>query len=673
MIGDPSELKSPNTVVLDKTHAIKYFGDWKMAMGQFLKLDNQTTLKIVGILEDQPENSDFPMKIGVSFITLIHNSDPNGSFYGFAKDAWGADLFNHQIYCLVQDPNNLKQISLSLKSYVKKYYGDLERMLNVKKTLFLQPLKDIHFDKRFGNFGDHTTSITILWTLSLIGIFILFMASINFINLSTAYALKRSKEVGIRKILGINRISLIIQILLETGLIVLFSEIISLVLIQILLPHLTQISGLPVQSSVFNAGSLIFMGSSILIITLLSGIYPALSVASFKPISALKNPSIHIRSKTGVSLRSVLVVLQFSISQVMVIGVLVAMIQMNKIRNADLGFNKEAVLIIPNESDATKSPKAIALKNELKSLPGVKEVSYMFDAPCSDNNWEQDFHFNHLEKSIGFNLYLKQGDADYFKTFGLKFIAGHPYQNSDTTREIVVNETLVHKLGIRDPQDILGKEIRFSDKWFPIVGVVKDFKSNSQREGIKPIALFASKNQCSKIGIKLYSNNLSGTLNSIQKIWENSFPDFVYQSSFLDENIANFYRQENQLETLLKIFAGIGILISCLGLYGLVSFMTLQKTKEVGIRKVLGASSLSIINLFSKEFTILILLSFVISAPIGYFFMHHWLLSFAFRITIGWEMYLSVLTISLILAWLTVGIKSFRTAIENPIKSLRTE
>jgi ABC-type antimicrobial peptide transport system permease subunit len=308
-------------------------------------------------------------------------------------------------------------------------------------------------------------------------------------------------------------------------------------------------------------------------------------------------------------------------------------------------------------------------------MPGVQSVSFSSDMPSSDNNWSTNFAFNH-KPDEKFSVYAKMADEDYFKTYGLQFVAGHGYEHSDTLKDIVINETLVKKLGLKDPNDAIGKEIKFGGskrQWKTIVGVVKDFKTNSLREETKPIFIATRRQFYSTTSVKIRSTNLARTKDAILKIWDKYNPEYAANSYFMDETINDFYKQENQLSLLYKIFAGIAIFISCLGLYGLVSFMAVQRTKEVGIRKVLGASIGNIVYLFSKEFTLLIIIAFTIAAPLAWYMMNSWLQNFHYRIQMSAGMFVLAVLISVVIAWITVGYKSLKAATANPVKSLRTE
>ncbi|MBC7828344.1 MAG: ABC transporter permease [Chitinophagaceae bacterium] len=664
LAGSPDVLSQPNTTVLTQKMAVKYFGDWKNAVGRFLMLDNDVTVKVEGIIQDSPLNSDFPLGI----ISSLETAKANASTYGYTSD-WGNTTSNFQLYMLLPDHVPVAKINAQFEHLSRVYYKDEKTS---KKISFLQPLSELHFDNRFGNFGDHTINRSTLWTLSLIGVFIVIMACINFINLSTAQAVGRSKEIGIRKVLGSDRLQLLGQVMGETFFIVFIALVLAIFVAALGMPYIKHIASIQERLSLLNWQTMYFMLGLIVVVTLFAGLYPALILSGFKPVLALKN-KITSATVGKTSLRKGLVVTQFAISQVLIIGTIVAISQMNYVHDADLGFNKEALFIINANADSVMQSRQGAFKQKLLQIPGVQSVSFSSDVPSSDNNWSGNFGFDH-KPDEKFNIFRKAGDEDYFKTYGLKIVAGRGFTKSDTANEIVINETLVRKLGIKNPNDVVGKEIRSGRSgWKTIVGVVKDFNTNSLREELKPLMLFARKDRYSVTGVKLRSANISKTQAAIETAWNQYFPEYAYTSSYMDENIARFYQQEDQLSLLYKIFAGIAIFISCLGLYGLVSFMSLQRTKEIGIRKVLGGTIGHILWIFGKEFFILLLVAFLIAAPVAWWIMNNWLQDFQFRIPISpWIFILSIL-ISIVVAAFTVGYRSIRAAIVNPIKSLRNE
>ena len=661
--GSPAVLAEPNTTVLTQRMAEKYFGNWKNAVGQYLKLDNSIVSKVAGILENSPANTDFPLDIVSSFETF-----KNSKLYGYTTD-WGATTSNFQLFMLLPPNVTAASVEQQLMSFSKKHYP---QNTNSIRTNFLQPLSEVHFDNRFPNFGDHITSKSTLLTLSLIGVFIIIMACINFINLSTAQAVGRSKEVGIRKVLGSNRKQLFWQILGETGIIVLIAVALAIGIAMLCMPFMKHVASIPEKLNLLNWQTAGFAAIIIVVVTVLSGFYPSFVVSKFNPSLALKN-KITSATVGGISLRRALVILQFAISQILIIGTIVAVSQMSFIQNADLGFNKDAILVLRSNSDSVIVNRQAALKQKLLQLPGIQSVSFSSDVPSSEDNWGTNFAYDH-KPDEDFTLYLKYADEDYFKTYGLQLVAGRSYDKSDTTNEVVVNETLLKKLNVKDPKDAVGKEIRRGRAaWKTIVGVVKDFKSNSLRDQLQPIMLGEFNRRYSTTGIKLKTSNLSQLQTVIQNAWNEVNPEYAYTSSFMDENINNFYRQEQQLSLLYKIFAGIAIFISCLGLYGLVSYMAAQRTKEVGIRKVLGASVANIIYLFSKEFTLLIIIAFAVAVPVAWYMMSNWLNNFVFRIHMGPGVFALGIVASVIVAWLTVGYKSVKAALSNPVKNLRSE
>jgi putative ABC transport system permease protein len=664
--GSPSVLAEPNMAVISKLTAIKYFGSWQNAVGKSLKMDNLITLKVAGVIQDSPSNSDFPLKVLVSYI----NWKQYPQNYGYLND-WHSVSSNHQVFILLPAMVNVKTINSQMQNFYQKHSGDKGPVRNIE---FLLPLSDMHFDTRFaGTFGDHLTSRATLNTLSFIAMLIILMASINFVNLSTAQSVSRSKEVGIRKVLGSTRPQLIAQIFGETAIIVLAAVVLSIIIARLGLPYLKNVATVPDDIALLNNGSILFLCGVTVAIIFLSGIYPALVVSGFKPVLALKN-KITAASIGGIPLRRGLVVAQFAISQLLIIGTIIAVKQMNFVNTADLGFNKDAILVIPGYTDSVSLTKMASFKQALLQNPAVKSVSFVSDVPSSESNMETNFYFDHSHADNGISINLKYGDEDYFKTFQLQFLAGKGYDAGDTARQVVVNETLLKKLGQPDAQKAIGKTLRLGGgKWLSIVGVVKDFKTNSLREETKPVVISPRKIYEAEVAVKMQTKDLASAVPAIQNLWQQTYPQYAYTGFFLDQNIAEFYKQENQLALAYKIFAMIAIFISCLGLYGLVSFMVVQRTKEVGVRKVLGASVANIVYLFSKEFMALIVISFLIAVPTGWYMMNGWLQHFAYRINLNIWVFVLAIALSVIIAWLTVGYKAVKAAIANPVKSLRSE
>jgi len=664
LAGNAALLAQPGQAVLTESVAVRYFGSWQGALGQTIKVDNHYLLKVAGILKNPPNNSDFPLRILASYKTFQTSNNRDYS------EEWHSITSNFQIYGLFPPGVSEQQLTTSLKTLSDKYYGNKGRHKRINAA---RPLSEIHFDERMGNFGFGVTPKSTLTTLSLIAFLVVLMACINFINLSTAMAVTRSKEVGVRKVLGGTRLQLFRQFMSETALLALLSGLSALAIAAICAPHLKNIINIPENLSMFTTNNLAFLVSVVALCSILAGVYPSLVLSSFRPVLALKN-KISSRTLGGISLRRVLVVLQFTISQVLIAGTVVAMWQMHFIRTADLGFNKNELLILEMNSNDELYKHREAFSHALKQIPGVKQISLCSDVPSSQSNWGSNFAFD-LKPDENFTLFMKLADDNYQNTFGLQMAAGRWYNSrNDTARQVVINETLARRLGLKQPADAVGKLFRIGGgKWETICGVVKDFKTNTLREEIKPMAIQTSGSDYFAVALKLSGGNLGAVRQKVEECWNTFFPDYVVSSKFYDENIERFYEREKQMTLAYKIFAALAIFISCLGLYGLVSFMALQRTKEVGIRKVLGAGIKNILFLFSREFTWLIVFAFAIATPLAWYFMNHWLQSFVFRIELeAWVFALAFMS-SLLLAWLAVGYKSLKAARANPVNSLRNE
>ena len=659
-----ASLARPNTAVLSQAIAEKYFGNWKDAIGKTIQYNNKNLFTVTGVLKNAPANSDFPLTIVASYASLpdVGMADNLNDWVSTWSDAC----------CFVILPKNLSmtQFNKQLAAFTKKH----KPAEYAKDNIICQPLKDIHFDTRVETFN-HTFGKEIITALVIIGLFLLIIACVNFINLATGQAINRSKEVGVRKVLGGRRSQLVTQFIGETMLITLLAIVVSVGIAALALPFLKQLLSIQLEMRFFsNPVLLLFLLLVAIVVTALSGSYPALVLSRFNPITALKS-KVSAKMIGGISLRRGLVVLQFAIAHVLIIGMLIVVSQMNYFRTASLGFDKESIVNVPIPGDSASKSKIDFLRAGLLKNSGIKGVTFCFGSPADNSNWNSDFRFNHAPNKTDFGANLKWSDVEYFKTYNLQFVAGRPYFASDTVREFVVNETLIRRLGITNPQDAIGKEIDFWDgrKKALIAGVIKDFHARSFRSQLTPVILGSWKDMYRTIGIKLKPGNPKATLAYIEKLWNAAYPDYVYEYQFLDTKINNFYQEENRQSQLYKIFAGIAIFISCLGLYGLISFMAVQRTKEVGIRKVLGAGTARIVYLFSKEFTLLITIAFLIASPVAWYFMHQWLQHFVFRIQLGAGIFLAAIAGSMIIAWVAVGYRAIRAAMANPVKSLRAE
>ena len=663
--GNPATvLKDPNTVILTRETARRYFGDWESAMGRTIKYRNSTLLRVTGILEDIPANSDFPLKAVMSYGTFgLRNPE------GF-KD-WISVYGDNECFALLPPGAGIDQINTQLTPFVRRH----KPAEYARDGLRAQPLSEIHFDGRFENFNGQTFSRELLTALALIGTFLLLIACVNFINLATARAANRSREVGVRKVLGGQRRQIALQFMTETAILSLAALILAVAIAEIALPPLNSILQLRVTPGGQGWGEIgLFLAATFAAVTIFSGVYPALVLSGFSPIAALKRKAT-AHTPGGIPLRRGLVIFQFIIAQVLIIGMIVAGDQMEFFRNAPLGFDKESVLIVPIPHDSTARARIGPLRNLLLQEPGITGVSFSAFSPSDASNWNSEFKFDGSPKSTDFNAELKWADPEYFSVYGMQFLAGRPYVKSDTVREYVVNESFLKAFGIRNPQDAIGKKI---DLWngqavAPVVGVVRDFHTRSLQFALRPVILGSWKSSYQSINIRIVPGKERQATGAVERIWNSTYPDNVYESKFLDDAISAFYGAENRMADLFKVFAATAILISCLGLYGLVSFMALQRTKEVGIRKVLGASVGGIMVLLSREFAFLVGAAFLVAAPVGVIIMNGWLEDFTYRITIGAGTLALAGGASLVIALVTVSYHAARAAAANPVDALHYE
>lgn len=674
LAGSYESLREPNNVLLTKEMAEKYFGDWKTAIGKTIKIEvggymfehGTEILKVSGILATIPANTDFQLKVVVAY-----GSGFTGSI--IAKSTDWEDRTNAGFGCYIMLPPNtsVDNFNQQLRAYSQKVESPGD-----KDSHIAQPLGAVHYDTQTGNYSNKAISQELLNVLWLIAAFILLIACVNFINLSTAQAVNRAKEVGVRKVLGSNKSQLQIQFIIETFLIVTFAVVLAAGITILTLPYVNQLLELSLSFNIFsNPAIILFLVTVTIVVTALAGFYPSIVLSRFNPVNALKS-KLTANTAKGISLRRGLVVFQFIIAQALIIGTFIILQQMSYFMDQPLGFDKEAIINVPFRVDSLRISRLDYLQNKLLQVNGVRAVSFSSNTPVEDGNdtWST-FKFDHAIKEEDFKVITKFADTGYVPAYKLQLLAGRNLRSSKFTQEFLVNESLVKSLGLKKPEDILNKEISiWGDKIkCPVVGVLKDFNDRSFRNDLAPLLITTNVTMYNEAGIKLATTNMSSTLQSVKQIWEQTFPDFVYEYKFLDDKIASFYKQENQLAQLYKIFAAIAIFLSCLGLYGLASFMAVQRIKEVGIRKVLGATAGNIVYLFSKEFIILIAIAFAIATPIAWYYMHQWLQDYAYRINISLWLVAAGGLVAIIIALATISLQAVRAAIANPVKSLRTE
>ena len=651
-------LTEPNTAIVTQNIAKKYFGT-SNAIGKIIRLNNKTDFRITGILKDIPANTDRKEQIYLSYQNL------KDEFPALAKDnSWGSVSSSMQCFILLKPNITMADADKVFPKFAKKYL-DAE---DAKTTVFkLQPLADIHFNTTFGGDADKKY----LWAFSLVGLFLIITACVNFINLATAQTLGRAKEVGVRKVMGGLPKQLFWQFIAETALITLFSVVVAYSLAQAALPFINNLFSIRMQLNLFsNVQLAFFLAVLSLLVIFLSGSYPGLVLARFRPVLALKG-KLSQKNIGGISLRRLLVITQFAISQMLIIGTIVIASQIRFSKNTDLGFNKDGVVLLPVPTP--DKAKMNTLTARLSTIPGVKSVSLCNQPPASQSNSLTDAHFDNRAKDELWEVNEKAIDNQYVKTFGLKLLAGRDIFPADTAREFLVNETVVKKLNLHAPQDIIGKIFRAGGITAPVVGVVKDFYNASFRKDIAPICMTSNRQNYSNCAVKINLQNIRSSLNAFEKTWNDIYPDQLYNYHFLDDQIAKFYDQDSRMLKLIEGFACVAILIGCLGLYGLISFMAFRKTKEIGVRKVLGAGVGNIIWLFGKELSMLLLVAFIIATPIALFAMHSYLQDFKYRIQIGPGFFLAAMAATFIIGALTVSYRSIRAALANPVDSLRSE
>ena len=649
-------LSEPNQVLLSRKTAARFFGETE-AMGQLIRLNNDIDLKVTGILDDYPNNTSFPFDILISFSTIRKQKEEQG---------WNSTYSDDQCFVMLADGVTAESVDTQFPAFIEKYQGE-KNAEEMKR--WLQPLSELNYDSRFSNYRYSTVSKTSIMAMGVVALFLLITACINFINLSTAVAVKRSKEVGIRKVLGGQRLQLIAQYLSETGLITLMALIISIGLSELTLIKLNSFLDLDLHVNFYEPNTVVFLLLVWMAVSTLSGFYPAMLLSGFSPALALKN-KITNRSTGGFALRRSLVVFQFVISQYLIVGTVILLSQMNFLQNKDLGFSKDAIISVPIPDNAPVNNKK-ALKSELSRMGGVDMVSLCSALPSSGSVSMTNFQLQGVEENH--ITQVKLADENYRELFDIEFLTGRDLAGLDTATTCLVNEELVRAVGIENPEDIIGRVITIWGRQLPVVGVVKDFHTMSLEREIDPTIIFNRLELYQEMAVRLKSGSFNETIEQIEKAWTTQYPDYLFSYDFLDEQIKEFYEGEQKMSVLLIIFSGIAIAIGCLGLYGLISFMANEKEKEIGVRKVLGASTGNILFIFSREFVILIVVAFVIASPLAGYIMSQWLDNFAYKVPLNGLMFITGISITLIIAFLTVGYRSVKASITNPVEALRNE
>jgi putative ABC transport system permease protein len=655
-------LKDPNSIVLTRTSAKKYFGN-DDPVGKVIQFNKDQQLKVTGVCEDVPVNSHLQFDMVISLSTLRSTVPPD----------WFTQFPSNNMFTYVQLNSSVDpaQLQKRFPAFMDKYLGGFYAASGFKMGLIIKPLDKIYFASDAFDRVKHGNKKMVYVFMS-IAILILVIACINFINLATARATDRSKEVGLRKVLGAMRKQLVGQFILESVLYAAIACSLSIGLLQLLMPAYSNLLGYELPSYWNNPWVFVFIIGVIIVVGLLAGSYPALMLSSFSPIDSLKGKLK--RGKGGAFFRKTLVVFQFGISVLLIVCVVVIMSQMKYVRNADLGFNKEQSMIIGFDNSNISQHKQ-QFKNEVLSIPAVKTVSMMSGEPGGfHDSYGFETEANPNEKYL-FNTEFT--DFDFVKTLGLKIIAGRDFSESfrtDSADAVLINRTAATKLGY-SPEQAIGKWIRNASRDSlkrRIVGVVEDYHYVSLKDLIGPLVISPGRDRRLAL-IKLRTNNLPSAINAIKKAYVAVAPAYPFEYKFLDEHFDRLYKTESRQQSVLSIFSIIAIFIACLGLFGLASYTAVKKTKEIGVRKVLGSSVQNIVLLLSKDLLKPVLVGTLIAMPVGYYAMNKWLQGFAYRIDFHWWMFAIAIVVAVAIALLTVGFQAVKAAIANPVKSLRTE
>ena len=659
--GNSDVLKREKTVVLAESIARKYFGTTDV-VNKVINFNNEFEATVAGVIKDPPLNTDMNFRVLLS------------SNLGSIKrgwDEWSAGASSLNCFIKLKEGVSKTGFEAKLKGWHLKYFTGKNEEDGKSRVYFLQPLKEQHFDTRFSNMGGRVVSYQRLTTLGLIGVLLLLTACINFINLNTVLIIDRSKEAGIRKVMGSSRPQLVLQFLGETFTITLLSMVISAGLIELALIQLSSV--LEYRLSFHPLGdpaTASFIVALPIVVTLLAGLYPGMKLSRFEPVTALKH-RLTGAGRKGMTFRRSLIVLQLVISQVLVVCTIIVVQQINYFMSQPLGINSDA--IVEFELPENKPEIIERLKDRLKSIPGVRNATMSNTGATSGNNWGGDYEARLGDKLVKGEAAIKFANEDFIDTYQIPLLYGENLVKSDTATRFLVTESLAKELGFDNPADVIGTPLDVWGNKALVTGVIKDFNALSLHASLRPVIIFCGTSAYYTGAVKIESPRMLETLDLVKKAWEDIYPKYVFESRFLDETISHFYDGERRTSYLIGLFASVAIFIGCIGLFGLVSFMARRKTKEVGIRKTLGASISQVLVLFSKEFTILILISFVIAVPVSYYFMNEWLNNFNYRIQPGAPTYLLGVTVTFAVVIATVGIRSYRAAIANPVDALRDE
>lgn len=674
--GSPETvLSEPYQTVLTETVAKKYFPKLTDAeiIGKEIILDDTVRTNVTGIVKDLTQNTDFNFTTFISRATLEKTSLKPQDW-----DMWDNTNSASQLFIRLSQGTDTSKISAQIAQLYKKYHKK-DPDDNSKTEYRLQPLSDLHFNPVYDNFDQQVAHKPTLYGLMIVAAFLLLLGCINFINLTTAQASQRAKEIGIRKTLGSSKKQLIFQFLSETFLLTIIATILSVIITPLLLKAFADFIPAGLHFNWQQPDVLLFLLIITILVSLLSGFYPALILSSYKPVAVLKNQTVN---KNGISrnaaFRKTLTVSQFVIAQVFIIATIIVSKQISFSLNKDMGFKKDAIVYFStNYNDTSKTNKKV-LMEKLKAIPEIASISLSGVPPASNSYSSSMLTYKDGKKDIESDVQIKWADTSYINLYKIKLLAGKNLSASDTVHDLLINETYSKILGFQKPQDAIGKYIKWNNKQDEIVGVVADFNTASLRSPIKPLLLATDARRKRTFNIALQPQNAEGTvwknaMSKIEKSFKEIYPEDDLEIKFLDETIAKYYTAEQHISSLLKWATGLAIFISCLGLLGLVMYTTNQRTKEIGIRKVIGASISQIILLLSKDFIKLVIIAFIIAVPIVWFAANKWLENFAYKTNISVWVFVIGGAIMLLMAMLILLLRTYKAAAANPVESLRSE
>lgn len=668
--GNPATaLNEPYNILLTESMAKKYFGN-ENPIGQSLRIfqydpgQNGAEYKITGIVQDCPANSQFFYNFLFSFKTL-EAYDKNS----FGYDGW----FNngYYTYILVKPDANVELLQSKMSTFLEKYIGADMKKHKINWSYFLQPLTGIYLGSDLRYEIGPVNSLSNVIIFGSIGLITLLLAAINYINLATANASDRFKEVGVRKVMGAYKKQLVGQYLSESWLLAMLSLVVAFAWMEVARPLFESLTGKQV-TGLYQLNTVVTLVIVASTVGILSGLYPSVVLSSLRVVSVLKG---HLRSGTsGAWLRKGLVVLQYSITIVLITGILVIQLQMQFIQNRDLGFNRDNLLVL-NVNGSREVPAGYdAFANELLNHPQVEGIarSNAFIAGGLGNTTAS--FIDATGKQVSGTIFRNGIDQDYIDTYGMKLIAGRNFVKGSKADSLglIVNEATTKMYGYQNPQDAIGMEVFFGDTKCKLIGVVKDFNFTTLHKKVEPTALFLWRGGYSRVAVRL-NGNINQGVELVTNAWKKHFPNTVVDFSFAEDRVMSTYQAEQRFSKIFFAFSVISLAIACLGLFALVSYTVEARTKEIGIRKVLGASVGTILQMLSKEFLMLIVVSAVVAIPVGYYFMDQWLTSFAYRIDLSPLVFVIASVSVLVIAWLTISIRSLRAATINPVNTLRSE